>query len=80
MINKAVSIFETMELPGDKYLRLGESRNNGQPQELDDYDLCVELAYFLSTLLTLKRTKKKQLTRNNNPMSSRHFARDVSNC
>ena len=24
MNNKAVSIFKTMELPGDKYLRLGE--------------------------------------------------------
>ena len=33
-------------------------RKNGQPQELDDCDLCVEFAHFLSNFRTLgKKTK-----------------------
>ena len=57
--NKAASDSKTMELPGDihacKYPRLGE--RIGQSQELDNCDLCIELAHFLSNLITLGRKK-----------------------
>ena len=39
-------------------------RNNGQPQELGDCDLCVEFTHFLSICKTLERKKKAKVTKN----------------
>ena len=45
-------------------------RNNGTPQELDDCDVNVEFAHFLSNVTTLERKKKEK----QNPVSCYHLA------
>ena len=55
---KAVSISKTMEITSSRRVNFLLCRNNVQPQELGDCDLCVEFAHFMSTLITLERKKK----------------------
>ena len=66
MNNKVAAVSKTMELLGDKYNLVLESKVMTLQKHL-----CVEFAHFLSNFLTLER--KKKTNKNKNSVSCHHL-------